>query len=107
MQAGWWNQAAAARRAVHGAWTKNNSLGQPRFREVTKGCSLGGKDENAVAPLNSGAPDETGIDCSIMLKIIKFRSCGVCPGQPGCANQRRALAVLAAKKTLQFAETFL
>lgn len=55
--------------------------------KVTEGCSLGSTDKNAVTSSNSRALDETGIDCSIMLKIIKLRSHGVCLGQPGHVSQ--------------------
>lgn len=68
--------------------------------KVAEGCSLGSKDESAVASLNSRAVDETGIDCSIVLEIIKLRFHSVCPGWLGDTEQCRALTVLTGKKTL-------
>lgn len=69
-------------------------LGQPRFVVVTEGSSLGSKDENAVTCLNSRAPDETGIDCSVMLKIIKLGSRSACLGRtPGAVRSGAKSAV--------------
>lgn len=57
---------------------------------VAEGSSLGSK--NAVTCLNSRAPDETGIDCSVMLKIIKLGSRSACLGRtPGAVRSSSCL----------------
>lgn len=84
---------------VQCAQTENDTLSQPRLMEATEGCSLGSTDESAAPSLNSGAVSETGMDCSVVLKVIKLRFHSVCPGWSGC-TECRAFAVLTGKKTL-------